>query len=151
MSRRFPEKPAQTKAKTLAHLTACSERVFTLLSKRTGHALSVRIILAPNATMDLLARRYLKKEKPLVDVLSFPEPRSFPQPDAPTRVLGDIYLNWDAFKHDQAHLRFLLVHGILHLRGYEHETKHGIVRMETLERRLCETLASPDSTSAPRL
>jgi probable rRNA maturation factor len=81
------------------------------------------VSLVPEAEIEDLHRRYLDEPGP-TDVLSFPQD----QEDAPTegpRMLGDVVIcpavaarqNRDL----QAELRLLLVHGILHLLGYDHQ------------------------------
>ena len=43
-----------------------------------------------------------------------------------------------------AHYAHLLVHGLLHLQGYDHEDDAGARRMERLERRILARLGFPD-------
>lgn len=78
------------------------------------------------------------------NVLSFPAPpsRSPPQvrPDA-RRPLGDIILARETLLREAAdlgipprhHLQHLVVHGLLHLLGYDHETEAAAAIMEALE------------------
>jgi probable rRNA maturation factor len=48
-------------------------------------------------------------------------------------------------KPPEAHLAHLVVHGILHLQGYDHETgKKDAARMEALEREIMNQLGYPD-------
>lgn len=139
-----------TKAAGEAYLNRVAARSLRLLRPaNTKKRLSVRVFCASDRDMGLMARRYLKKNKPVVDVLAFPESSSFPHPDAPG-LLGEVYVNWDAFRRDIAHLRFLTVHGVLHLLGYDHKRKSDTMRMQTLEKRLCQRIALPASTSAQR-
>jgi probable rRNA maturation factor len=69
-----------------------------------------------------LHQRYLGEPGP-TDVLSFPQDEAAPE-DGP-RLLGDVVICPEfAVGHGkelQAELRLLLVHGILHLLGYDHE------------------------------
>jgi len=44
----------------------------------------------------------------------------------------------------EAHFAHLIVHGALHLRGYDHERPREAVRMEALEKRLLAKLGYPD-------
>ncbi len=46
------------------------------------------------------------------------------------------------------HLRHLVIHGLLHLLGYDHETKADAERMEGLERRILARLGIPDPYAA---
>jgi rRNA maturation RNase YbeY len=55
-----------------------------------------------------------------------------------------VYVNGDAFGKDIAHMRFLTVHGVLHLLGYEHEAQRDTIVMQNLEKRLCQHIALPE-------
>ena len=82
--------------------------------------LSVSFV-TPDEMADL-RRRYLGEEGP-TDVLSFPQDE---EPEAEgMRVLGDVVI-CPAVAAEQtggeSEVRLLLVHGILHLLGYDHET-----------------------------
>jgi probable rRNA maturation factor len=106
-----------------------------------GHAgedLSLSLLLADDASVRRLNRTFRGKDKP-TNVLSFPA--SAP-PGAPgSRPLGDIALAFEtvageAESEDKTladHARHLIVHGTLHLLGYDHETDAEAERMEALE------------------
>ncbi len=78
-------------------------------------------------------------DKP-TDVLSFPANAGddeFPSPEAESGVyLGDIVISLDTAARQAAalghgldqELRILILHGLLHLAGYDHETDHGEMR-----------------------
>ena len=131
------------KGRALAQLQADARFV---LEDQDRASSTVAIGFATMAQMRKMKKVYLGKDQEVVDVLAFPESADFPHPDDPDRI-GEVYLNWDAFKDDFAHLRFLLVHGVLHLLGYNHEEKGDIIAMERLERSLCRRIASQESTS----
>lgn len=90
------------------------------------------------------------KDKP-TNVLSFPafpiEPGAMPGP-----MLGDIVIARetvereaaDLEKSPEAHLTHLLVHGFLHLFGYDHLENDEAERMETIETRILATLGLSD-------
>jgi ssRNA-specific RNase YbeY (16S rRNA maturation enzyme) len=130
-----------TKAEREAYLNRVAARSLAILKQRA----TVRVFCAKNDDMDLLAVRYLHKKKPLVDVLAFPE-ASFPAPDVPkTRpLLGEVYVNDDAFRRDLGHMKFLTVHGVLHLLGKTHARKRDTIEMQRLETRLCQQIALPE-------
>lgn len=132
------------KARSLKKLEADAR--FVLDDQGSADA-TVSVSFATMAQMRRMKKTYLGKDQEVVDVLAFPESAGFPHPDDPSRI-GEIFLNWDAFKHDFDHLRFLLVHGVLHLLGYTHEEKSDIIVMERLERNLCRRIASQESISA---
>lgn len=79
------------------------------------------------------------------NVLSFPY-------DAAPRVIGDLVVapavaagEAAAQKKDvEAHLAHLIVHGILHLQGYDHEDDQQALRMEDRERDILAGLGYPD-------
>ena len=141
MPSQAPEFP---KARSLERLEADARSV---LREQGRPEATVAIHFAGMADMRAMKLRYLGVDRELVDVLAFPEGEDFPHPDDPARI-GEIYLNWDAFQGDYARLRFLLVHGILHLLGYTHDGKDDTMAMEALETTLCRRIASPESTSA---
>ena len=81
------------------------------------------------------------------NVLSFPAPKKFPRPDIGKKYkyLGEIYLNPDYIAKEHLEitedkLRYMLIHGFLHLLGYDHKKKDDIIRMEKKEARLLEQL-----------
>ena len=73
-------------------------------------------------------------------------------PDDPPEELGDIALALgvltreaaDAEKPFDHHLSHLLVHGLLHLLGFDHITDPDAARMEGLETRILARLGVPD-------
>ena len=70
------------------------------------------------------------------NVLSFPHPQGFPRPDIKQQVLGEIYLNPSYIKEHGEDLVFMLVHGFLHLLGYDHIKKSDRIVMERKEKKL---------------
>lgn len=91
----------------------------------------VSVVLADNDFVQNLNREYRGKDKP-TNVLSFPQ-------DPP--MLGDIVLAFETIAREaveqnkdfSAHLTHLLVHGTLHLLGYDHENDQEAQEMEGLE------------------
>ncbi len=85
------------------------------------------------------------------NVLSFPAvvPDGF---EGLPPVLGDIAFALNTVSREAElenktfdhHLSHLLVHGLLHLLGYDHETDDDAIRMETLETQILARLAIPD-------
>ena len=71
------------------------------------------------------------RDKPVpTDVLSFPIDGAQPLPGLPARELGDVVI----CPAHTADLREAIVHGVLHLLGFDHETDNG--QMLELQRRL---------------
>ena len=76
-----------------------------------------------------------------VDVLAFPHHREVPYPEIRGEFLGDVYLNFELYGKKFDRLLFLLVHGILHLFGYQHTKKRDTIAMEELESTLWRHLS----------
>ena len=106
-------------------------------------ASSLTVCLAGDALVRRLNSSYRGKRK-TTDVLSFPGDAR-PAPDG-SRHLGDIVISVPQARRQAAHegralereLRLLLIHGYLHLLGYDHEVDDG--RMKRLELRLARRL-----------
>ena len=99
----------------------------------------VTVCLVSDARMARL-NRYRRKSGP-TDVLSFPA-GSLRRRAREARFLGDIAIAPETARRYARRngrtlgdeLRVLVLHGVLHLLGYDHETDHG--EMNRLERRL---------------
>ncbi len=97
------------------------------------------IFLLDNNSITRLKARFInKKTEP--NVLAFPEPSHFPHPETKKKYLGDIYLNKDILKKTPDRAKALLLHGILHLLGYDHKKKGDIKEMEGLEAKILQKL-----------
>jgi probable rRNA maturation factor len=110
-----------------------------ILVTRKVRGATLDIILLDNAKIAALKARFIKK-KTEPNVLSFPEPAHFPHPETKKRYLGEIYLNRDILKKSPERAKALLLHGVLHLLGYDHIKKADIVKMEGLEKKLLAKL-----------
>jgi probable rRNA maturation factor len=116
-------------------------------TRRAG-ARSLTIALADDTEVRALNSRDRKKDKP-TNVLSYPSgERAF---------LGDVVLArqtvWREAKVQKKspadHVTHLVVHGVLHLLGYDHETSDADAeRMEALERRVLAKLGIADPYAA---
>jgi probable rRNA maturation factor len=79
---------------------------------------------------------------------------SFPQGSGP--LLGDVILAFETVTHEAAlagkplmeHMGHLIVHGFLHLLGYDHEQEAEAEEMEALERAALERMGFPDPYAA---
>jgi probable rRNA maturation factor len=115
----------------LGYLRICIEAAL----EAGGHSddTEVSIVLTDDTNIQTLNRDYRGKDKP-TNVLSFP------QDDAPG-MLGDIVLAHETIlreaeeqdKDFDSHLKHLVVHGCLHLLGYDHENDEDAEEMEALE------------------
>lgn len=96
---------------------------------------TVSIALSSDAAVAALNSQYRGKAKP-TNVLSFPAGRG-----APEHFLGDIILAEETVAQEAVqqgtplvhHVQHLVVHGLLHLLGYDHEVPADADRMEALE------------------
>lgn len=86
------------------------------------------------------------------NVLSFPAPAGMPVPKGEPRPLGDIVLAHGVIAREAAdqgktlhdHTAHLIVHGVLHLLGFDHETGAEAEEMERLEARILKGLGVSD-------
>jgi probable rRNA maturation factor len=102
--------------------------------------LAVTILFTDDDTVAELNRTWRGKDGP-TNVLSFPAGDTQPKPDDAPRHLGDIALAFgvvsrEAAEQDKpldAHVTHLLVHGLLHLAGFDHMNEAEAEIMETRE------------------
>lgn len=118
-------------------------------ARRAGATGDVSVLLTGDEDLRALNLRWRGLDKP-TDVLSFPAAPT-PAPVAET-ILGDIAIAYGVASRDaaqlkrpfDAHLAHLLVHGYLHLLGYDHMTSHEAQVMESLEAEILAELGWPD-------
>ena len=110
--------------------------------KAAGVAGQVQVLITSSEELRELNRRFRRKDKP-TDVLSFPA--------VVDGEAGDIAISADiaseyAFQLGHSldeELRILILHGVLHLAGHDHESDGG--EMEALESELRDKLKLPSS------
>jgi probable rRNA maturation factor len=104
----------------------------------------VGLVAADDETLRDLNRRYLGLDEP-TDVLSFSlEPAAFVTPPDGVRRLGEVILSYPTAERQaqeaghsvQEEAAHLVVHGLLHLLGYDHEERKGERRMRAREEEL---------------
>lgn len=113
----------------------------------------ITIILTDDAQIHELNKQYRGIDAP-TDVLSFPSGDT--DPDSNRLYLGDVVISYpraqaqaEAGDHPvEAELQLLVVHGVLHLSGYDHVEEQGKTRMsaaqaEILVRLGCEIAPPP--------
>lgn len=132
--------------KTLPHPAQFREWVTVALAGRvdTGE-LTIRVVDEEESAA--LNKQYRQKEGP-TNVLSFPYN---PIPGLASRLLGDIVIcapivTKEAALHKSdllAQWAHMVIHGILHLLGYDHETDEEALEMEQLETNLLMQLGFP--------
>ncbi|PGH54935.1 rRNA maturation RNase YbeY [Azospirillum palustre] len=115
------------------------------------------VVLADDELVHRLNREYRGKDKP-TNVLSFALTEA-EEPEAQEGVpvmLGDVILAYETVAREAAeqrksfndHMTHLVMHGVLHLLGYDHETDDEAEEMEALETRLLATLGIADPYAA---
>lgn len=131
-------------------LDGVSEQALSRFAARARRASgldgAVEVLLTSNREMRALNRQFRRKDKP-TDVLSFPIAHA-------NGSSGDIAISLDIavenakrLGHPLAtELKILILHGMLHLAGYDHETDSG--EMARKEHKLRAELKLPDSLIA---
>ncbi|HKW53931.1 MAG TPA: rRNA maturation RNase YbeY [Stellaceae bacterium] len=130
----------------------CGETARAALGGAGGMAgtAELSIVLGDDALVQALNRQWRGLDKP-TNVLSFPVALVALPPGAP-RLLGDIVLAFETLAAEATaqgkplahHLRHLVVHGVLHLVGFDHEAAGEAARMEALEVAVLAGLGVPD-------
>jgi probable rRNA maturation factor len=142
------EDPAWTEALPDAEMLARGAALAALDDEGAAHE-GVTILLADDEAVRELNHRFRQKDAP-TNVLSFPAPHN------PERHLGDIALAYGVCAREAAeqgkpmahHLQHLVVHGVLHLLGYDHIGDDEAEAMEGLERAVLAGLGVPDPYAA---
>ena len=130
-------------------------RFFNRARQAVGLTGEVEVLLTSDAELKRLNRSFRGKNK-ATDVLSFPAfvpegfPAGFPVPD----TAGDLAISLEtaarqasAFGHSlEDEVRILLLHGLLHLSGLDHETDNG--EMAAREAELRDKLRLPNGLIA---
>ena len=122
-------------AEAVARLSV--EAALSVVAEVPSGDVEVSVALADDATVQALNRDWRGKDYP-TNVLSFPAP---PTRTPGPRVLGDIALAYETVARESRdenkpftdHAVHLLVHGTLHLLGYDHESDSDAAVMEALE------------------
>lgn len=131
----------QTKSSINRSLIKRAVTVALKFGKKDG---LVSVVLVGDAAMKKLNRYYRNKDA-VTDILSFSEADSkFPEQD----FIGELVVDWlqikrqaKIFKHSVSHeLAFIVIHGTLHLLGYEDETEQGVILMDRLVNKLIKKI-----------
>jgi len=130
--------------KRVADLTSLALDRFVARARRAaGLKGVVNVLVTSSAEMKSLNRRFRGKDRP-TDVLSFPA-----DPDARKQFAGEIAISTEiatknarSLGHSPAdEVKILVLHGVLHLRGYDHECDNG--QMARREKQLRAKLHLP--------
>ncbi len=137
-----PDLPAQARFRAWAEAA--------LAGRRDEVELTLRLVDEEESRA--LNRRYRGRDR-ATNVLSFPFE---PPPGVPSRLLGDLVIcapvvareAREQGKPAEAHWAHMVVHGILHLLGHDHQTPGEAEEMETLEIRILTELGFDDPYGA---
>jgi probable rRNA maturation factor len=111
----------------------------------------ITLMFADDATLKALNKDWRGKNK-ATNVLSFPAPKNVKLPRSQAKPLGDIALSFETVAREAAdsgkklkdHTSHLIVHGVLHLLGYDHMNEADAEKMEAKEIRILKKLGIAD-------
>jgi len=115
-----------------------------------GGAGELALVLGDNALLHALNKAWRGQDKP-TNVLSFGSEGGATPAGAP-RLLGDVVLAFETIAAEAReqqkpladHLAHLVVHGVLHLLGFDHEAAAEAARMEAIETEILAGLGVAD-------
>jgi len=149
-----PQWRAALAARTLARQAIAASLAECGVALRPGAELCVHLV--DDAHVRELNARWRGLDE-ATNVLSFPtvEPANAGQ----ARLLGDVVLGFETIAREAGaegkpladHYRHLIVHGFLHLVGFDHETVFDAQRMEAMETRILARLGVGDPYQASEL
>ena len=125
------------------------ERAVAAALAAAGRAAApVSLLLSDDAALRRLNAEFRGRDTP-TNVLSFP---AAAPPGVAVPILGDIALAFETCAREAAeegkplgdHMTHLVVHGVLHLLGFDHETDAAAAAMEALETRVLAGLGIAD-------
>jgi probable rRNA maturation factor len=117
-----------------------------------GVPMIVELVLTDDQEQRQLNRAWRGKDVP-TNVLAFPvEDHATPPPPGAPMLLGDVVLAFETVAREAAvqrkpladHLRHLVVHGVLHLLGFDHQGESEAAIMEAREIAILRGLGVPD-------
>jgi probable rRNA maturation factor len=140
--------PDEAGLSRLAHRAV--EAIVGEIGGTPGASSELSLVFTDDAHIRTLNSEWRGKDKP-TNVLSFPAFPTRPGGALPP-MLGDVVLGAETVAAEAAgegkpladHITHLIVHGVLHLIGYDHETDAQAEDMEQAERRILAGLAIPD-------
>jgi probable rRNA maturation factor len=115
-----------------------------------GEKRSIHILFTDDASMSEINRQWRGQDKP-TNVLSFPAAPQ-PVPKGEVAHLGDLVLAWETVNNEALsqgkttanHISHLIVHGLLHLQGFDHEIESEAETMEARETAILSDLGIAD-------
>jgi len=95
---------------------------------------SIEVYLISSQRIQRLNKKFRGKNRP-TNVLSFQKPKDFPGQE-----LGEVYLDPLYIQKHKEDLTLMLVHGVLHVLGYDHKKKYDRISMQKKESELLSKL-----------
>lgn len=140
--------PPEAELMAIAHRAV--DGILVEIDLKQGEKSEVSLVFSDDAHVRSLNAGWRGKDKP-TNVLSFPAFPDWPTGTLPP-MLGDVVLAAQTVAAEALaegkplthHISHLIVHGILHLIGYDHETDAEAEEMEEMERRILAGLDIPD-------
>ena len=110
----------------------------------------LNLSLVSSEEMKLLNKTYRNKDKP-TNVLSFEMPENFPVGDEKT-LIGEIALCEEIIYEEskkykkifENRLKHMIIHGLLHLIGFDHVNKDEGNKMESVEKKIMKSISAGD-------
>ena len=93
---------------------------------------NIEIFLVSDRKMRTINLKHRDKDSS-TNVLAFEAPSDFPNADGKKGDLGEVYLGPTYIKKHNEDINYMLLHGMLHLFGFNHENKSDRIRMEKIE------------------
>lgn len=132
------------------------------IAPELGHSrLSASLLFADDAEVQSLNREWRGKDRP-TNVLSFPmlerDQLLTLSAEGPPELIGDVALALETSRREagekgvplEAHVTHLIIHGLLHLAGHDHETSpEEATAMEALETKALALLGIEDPYDGP--
>jgi len=128
-------------------LALAAEAAFAAAPPSDAEAYELTVVLSDDKEVRDLNRTWRGKDTP-TNVLSFPAGE---QPGAP-RQLGELVLAFETVAREadaqglalSEHISHLVVHGVLHLLGFDHASEDDAEKMESTERQVLASLGIAD-------
>jgi probable rRNA maturation factor len=119
------------------------KEIYKILENLNCHNSELSILFTSDDHIKELNKTYRKKNRP-TDVLAFSQ-KEGNSIEINTRILGDVVISIDTARRQADELRhsvekeiyILLIHGILHLLGFDHaKSKQDVLKMQSKEKEL---------------
>lgn len=147
----LPEAESLARTAATATLSVATPLGGPVNGQMADRAAEISLVLADDATLQRYNLRYRGIDKP-TNVLSFATGEEPSPDDAGPLLLGDVLLARETLEREAEqqgkrfadHFCHMVVHGVLHLLGHDHETEAKAAAMERLERDALDRLGVAD-------